>query len=447
MASPSGAVATPGLAASAPAPAGSPAEGGAAGGSARPDDRRAERLRRVTAILKEDPGDVTLVRQVLRAAAEAAMRCDEWWEPPRKKAVASLCKEVHDGAAAAPAHKRRRLAEDDPDAAEKRKHRRKDAGGAAGSSGAAARAAGDGSSAALVAARAAGDGSSAALVAARAAAAAEAARKEAAVLPRRESGEQQQRASVLLEDAQRAALETVSANAAAAHANAMKPGGAAEQAARAAGYDRARLEAALAHLRDAAPVIMCFKTEKSLAAIMADDRYRNLFEVGTGNGCLDVARRNTWELNSFPAYAKELRAGRRPKYGTVNLCGDCGAIGVVATYGNAYFTLKREVRSRITITAGDSSAPRAIGTLVHAGHVVAAMDSATLKGFLSAAGTAKGMKHAGTMYMEAQIHGQVMLSRDMEDLVLMPSALATAEPPAKAACAKYGLNFISLRED
>jgi len=183
-------------------------------------------------------------------------------------------------------------------------------------------------------------------------------------------------------------------------------------------------------------------TESVFESILDDGRYKNQFETRTSNGTLDTNARKTGEgwATAVPAGTK---LAERPAYGyvTVNELPDAGYEGIKAVregakasgatwietmqaernarwdsilsinnfeaeqYGEIRFTLKPEIRSRTTVTIGDS---------LRAGMLADNLTNPTPN--LKHIGIYKqgAPDHTGGLpiarYVEAQIHGGVKVS-------------------------------------
>jgi hypothetical protein len=178
---------------------------------------------------------------------------------------------------------------------------------------------------------------------------------------------------------------------------------------------------------DKAPFIIHVKLQKTLAGgerlidkFLKDDRYRSLFETGTGGGCTKVEKRIEWEDKCFGTAYKDAPAKERPKYGTVNLTNDPkGVANAARYYGKSFFVLKRSLRWRCSLTNKDSSMSNCISGL-------GGQEFMFLQSYIP---DSEGkpdeieliLKHDGskalTWYPEVQIHGQVKFGRDIAKLV------------------------------
>ncbi|WP_446214943.1 DUF3626 domain-containing protein [Micromonospora sp. IBHARD004] len=174
--------------------------------------------------------------------------------------------------------------------------------------------------------------------------------------------------------------------------------------------------------------------------------YRSQFETGISNGGLTAfpgGDRDRWEETLFGgAYqSADVLPADRPKYGGLNLLDHPD--GACPRFGSCHLRLRPEVLGRATLCFGDSHlGPKDLGTVDVVEPVLAAlleatagtgvslgvagMDTATLLRTLvrrrereSARPGAAG--RALDDYVEAQIHGELSLARDVEALVADPS--------------------------
>ena len=148
--------------------------------------------------------------------------------------------------------------------------------------------------------------------------------------------------------------------------------------------------------------------ERLVIEALADDgRYRSQFETGTSNGGLTAhvgGDRWRWESRMFGGAYDDAPAEARPVYGSLNHRGrpDGGSL----RFGSSYLRLAPEVLQRSTFCFPDSFyEPEVVGTAagIELGAVVDA---------------AAHSDDPLDDYVEAQVHGPVLLERDVEALVL-----------------------------
>lgn len=192
-------------------------------------------------------------------------------------------------------------------------------------------------------------------------------------------------------------------------------------------------------------------------ALLEDGRYKNQFETGISNGLVATqlgGPRDDWERSLFsgayhgssvPDTAENVfDPALRPKYGALDLVRNSD--GPAPRFGSCYFLLRPEVSSRSTFTYGGSqAAPKDVGTIDEFDAILAALleecftrdtalgvDNVRPKGMLE---LIKGLSKSTLVQadykrlpsrnldhlIEAQIHGHVLLSRDVEALVVDPS--------------------------
>ncbi|WP_280462112.1 DUF3626 domain-containing protein [Nocardia carnea] len=151
-----------------------------------------------------------------------------------------------------------------------------------------------------------------------------------------------------------------------------------------------------------------FRNGTVLEAIAADGRYRSQFETGTSNGGLTAHHggdRWQWESRLFNRKYDVLPPESRPVYGAWNRHAD--AYGGSPRFGSAYFRLRPLVHARATFCFPDST--------YHPTEVVGSSELGRL---------ARQADDAGHDYLddyiEAHIHSGVVLTDDVEALVLDP---------------------------
>ncbi|PZF98155.1 DUF3626 domain-containing protein [Micromonospora deserti] len=195
-------------------------------------------------------------------------------------------------------------------------------------------------------------------------------------------------------------------------------------------------------------------------ALAAEGVYRSQFETGISNGGLTAypgGGRDRWEESLFGgAYqAAGVRPADRPKYGGLNLLDHPD--GACPRFGSCHLRLRPDVLARATFCFGDSHlGPRDLGTVDMFEPVLAALLAATagsgtslgvpgdvvtlvralLRRREEAAGAPGAAGRALDDYIEAQIHGELDLARDVEAIVVDPSFRGTEAGAALAGIAR-----------
>lgn len=136
--------------------------------------------------------------------------------------------------------------------------------------------------------------------------------------------------------------------------------------------------------------------------------YKSQFETKTSNGGLTAhvgGDRWVWESRIFGSAYDNASCNERPKYGGLNYK-KC-SFGSSPRFGSSYLLLKEEVTDRCTFCYPDSVfEPVAFGTAQRMSLVPLALSDD---------------KDLLDDYVEAQIHGDILISRDVEAIVLDPS--------------------------
>ncbi len=160
-----------------------------------------------------------------------------------------------------------------------------------------------------------------------------------------------------------------------------------------------------------------------LEMMARDGVYRSQFETGTSNGGLTAhpdGDRWRWESRIFAGAYDDGPPTDRPKYGSLNL--RRRVVGGSPRFGSAYLRLAPHTLARITFCYPDS--------VFEPGHFGVASRLSTLVALAEA-----DDKDPLDDYIEAQVHGVVDLSRDVEALVLDPCYRGT---PIETAARQLG---------
>lgn len=182
-------------------------------------------------------------------------------------------------------------------------------------------------------------------------------------------------------------------------------------------------------------------------ALAAEGVYRSQFETGISNGGLTAhpgGDRDRWEAALFGgAYqATGVRPAERPKYGGLNLLDHPD--GACPRFGSCHLRLRPHVLTHTTFSFGDSHVgPADLGTVDLFEPVLAALlavtaatgtclgrpgtDVLALARHLLRPREAEGNRPGRSLddYVEAQVHGELRLDRDVECLVADPSFRGT----------------------
>ncbi len=150
---------------------------------------------------------------------------------------------------------------------------------------------------------------------------------------------------------------------------------------------------------------------RPLLATMADDGvYRSQFETGTSNGGLTAypgGDRWHWESRIFGRAYETASPSDRPRYGALNI--DRAGAGAAPRFGSAHLRLAAGVLARATFCHPDS--------VYEPTHFGVADRFALAERLASVAGHDDPLDH----YVEAHVHGPVLLAQDVEAIVLDPS--------------------------
>ena len=236
--------------------------------------------------------------------------------------------------------------------------------------------------------------------------------------------------------------------------------------------DSSLLMSALQRVQEAARVVVHFHPDRLDArgitvaeSLLQSGLYRNQFETGLSNGGLTAFRggmRDVWELGLFGGVYQrpEVTPPDRPKYGALELL--CYADGASPRFGSCYFRLRHPVSHRCSFTNRDSYYnPDVFGTLscftpllvslceeVEQKGRVLGMEGISVAQFLSRLSQLSYPPVAGSGaygrtlddYVEAQIHGSLVLEEDVETLVADPAFRGTpVGTTLKQLCTRYSI--------
>lgn len=150
-----------------------------------------------------------------------------------------------------------------------------------------------------------------------------------------------------------------------------------------------------------------------LAALAQDGVYRSQFVTGTSNGGLTAhpgGDRWRWESRIFGGAYDSVPGEQRPVYGALNFRRQ--ETGAAPRFGSAHFRLTAQALERATFCYPDSAAEPSDFGVAGRMNLIALAESDS--------------RDALDDYIEAQVHGPVLLDRHPEALVLDPSFRGTA---------------------
>lgn len=195
--------------------------------------------------------------------------------------------------------------------------------------------------------------------------------------------------------------------------------------------------------------------------------YKSQYETNISAGSVSAysgENRDNWEGEIFKGAYQFAKPSERPKYGSLNLT--MTEDGPSPRFGSCYFLLKPEVKKRATFTYGDTyDSPQELGTidnfeLINAGILKdlfirgAALGEKPMNviDFLKLANRLlpqssdfnKYRKSSKNLdfYVEAQVHGDISLEKDIDSLVVDFSYWRTdVAIQLEALCEKYGIEL------
>lgn len=178
------------------------------------------------------------------------------------------------------------------------------------------------------------------------------------------------------------------------------------------------------YIEHSAPCVIHVRPEH-LPLLIKDGNYRNTFEVRTTQGRVAedgyLKNRAKWESECFLGLYDDIRgkpidAYEKPKYGALNFLNNPTGVPSAAAYGKCYLKLKDSTRHRITVATGDTSGSRILGVLPYCCHVLKYLADNELTQLIDVASGAIKSGVTKLTYREIQIHGSLVLARDVASL-------------------------------
>lgn len=196
-------------------------------------------------------------------------------------------------------------------------------------------------------------------------------------------------------------------------------------------YDEDALHLIKKYIQNIAPILIHFDAKNILHYLCDDMYYRNQFQVSTSRGALDYNSRITWENNLFNSIYGDDDGFYRVKYGPLNFTNDQKGVMAAHGYGTSYLLLRNDLKERTTITYGDSASfqgKKHIGTFNYFYHILDRL-APDLFGQLVKLALGKEISFSSNygFYLECQYHGEILLERDIEAVILHKSCRGDKE--------------------
>ena len=177
------------------------------------------------------------------------------------------------------------------------------------------------------------------------------------------------------------------------------------------------------------PITLNFHPDIAVAGCLVIDRlaadgiYRSQFETGTSSGGLTAFRggdRWQWESSIFGGAYDDENPSLRPKYGALNHLGD--PFGGSRRFGSAHFRLRSHVRARTSFSYPDSHLEPQNFAVDDVRPLIALANE-----------NERSLDPWLDNYIEAHIHGPLVIEEDVEALILDPSFRGTRIDEAAVA--------------
>jgi hypothetical protein len=164
------------------------------------------------------------------------------------------------------------------------------------------------------------------------------------------------------------------------------------------------------------PITTKYGTIKNIFEIFIENpKLKNIFEVINNQSSLKF-REEVEDLLFFKIYSK-CDSKDRPKYGSINIYDNISGDNLCRSYGDICLKYKDDIKERTTFTFGDSfNKMLYICTYQYLGHILWFFDINSIKRIIDIINGNNSINI--TNYIEAQIHGDVDITRDIENIRL-----------------------------
>lgn len=187
---------------------------------------------------------------------------------------------------------------------------------------------------------------------------------------------------------------------------------------------------------------------------MKDPHLKNLFEVGHSGGCSVVSSRSSWETALFNGMYDEVEPAERVRYGAYNIDRNPKGVLGARNYGDVFLVFDEAVKKRTTIVYGDSSGHSQrlhMGSPKHLINILCYVTEPVLLTILEQV-CPKDLNDPKVNftqygYIEAQIHGELRLDRDVDALAIFSKMNVEHLEQIQVLCDKYDIRIIDLSID
>lgn len=182
------------------------------------------------------------------------------------------------------------------------------------------------------------------------------------------------------------------------------------------GYSDADLKNVKKHITES-PVIIHFNFDNLAQTFETDTKYKNCYELHKMRDNGDIFRTHIEDF-LFNKIYNSVPAKDKVKYGCINIYRSQYGVRSAAGYGDSYIVLKENVKDRMSFVFGDSFAkPEYISTFSYFDQILLSIPKSTIDNIIR---IIKGEKFEDDnyMYIEVQIHGDVIYLRDIDHIVL-----------------------------
>lgn len=191
------------------------------------------------------------------------------------------------------------------------------------------------------------------------------------------------------------------------------------------GYEEYHAETINNYIKNIVKITINIKNETVLKFLQYESKIKNGYEIGRyQKSNINTCGRNSWESNLFNGIYDDAEDFERVKYGAVNIFNEPNGISVCFGYGDSFFVLKDELKSRTTFVCGDSCAKMLhICTFKYCEQLLIHPQNSHFRAIVdNIIGKSNKSNQSFTFpYIEAQIHGPIRLNMDIEKYCIKKS--------------------------
>jgi hypothetical protein len=184
------------------------------------------------------------------------------------------------------------------------------------------------------------------------------------------------------------------------------------------GYDENLMNKVIDHIKNNVQTTIHIKVRTILDHMLQDDHIKNCFETSKGTTYYSNYR-NTKENAMFINEYKDALPEQKPKYGSLNIFQEQNGFKKCLLYGESCFILKDSTKKRISFVNGNSECTTFhMCTYKYPTALLVHLPDQYIHAIVKHVQNILPNDTTNLNYIEAQIHGMLLLAEDIDEIVV-----------------------------